>query len=174
MSVEQLVGEAWFPYAFILFLAVPFVVLLRNLIHQISKISLKSGVGSSVSADVTAPRLAAYERMTVFLERHRPQNLVGNFDTNLTPTEFVFLSQKSIDQEWEYNAAQQLYISNSSWEAVAAYRQLLVKTLHQTLEETPNSSLADFKKAFLTRSITQGVEPLDALRALKKDIIHLP
>lgn len=174
MSVDQLVGEAWFPYAFVLFLAVPFVVLLRNLILQISKIGNNSGSGSSVSADITAPRLAAYERMTVFLERHRPQNLVGNFDINLTPTEFVYLSQKSIEQEWEYNAAQQLYISSSSWEAVAAYRQLLLKTLHQTLEEVPDVSLAEFKKSFLTRSVNYGVEPLEALRQLKKDIIHLP
>lgn len=169
--MTDLLQESWFPYAFAFLVAGAFLVQLRMLIQQVARLAARPQ--TQINAEVSAHRTNAYERATLFLDRNRPENIVRNFNRELAPSEFVFLAEKMIDQEWEHNAAQQLYISSSSWEAVAKYRQAVLTTLHRTLEEVP-TTLTDYKKAFLTNCVNGGVEPEEALRNLKKDIIQLP
>ena len=81
------------PYGFALIVAVPFVILLRQFVFQFIK--LKNKELSIISGKSNAQiRLQAYERMTLFLERMKPSNLVQKFDKELAAVEFVFLVEK--------------------------------------------------------------------------------
>jgi hypothetical protein len=66
-------------------------------------------------------RLQAYERLTLFMERINPSKLV----LRITPTsdDIELYVQKlliSIEQEFEHNLSQQIYISESCWNALIA------------------------------------------------------
>ncbi len=42
--------------------------------------------------------------MTLFLDRLKPSNLIQKFDRELAVHEFIFLTEKTINEEFEYNS----------------------------------------------------------------------
>ena len=95
-------------------------------------------------------RIHAYERITLFLERIKPANLVTKFDENLATHEYLFLIEKTINEEFDYNASQQLYLTKNSWNKVVNSKNNILHLLHKTYENLSNeSTLQDFKTVFL-------------------------
>ncbi|MCD8540775.1 MAG: hypothetical protein LRY55_14125 [Leadbetterella sp.] len=81
------------------------------------------------AAGVKAARLAisyplqlqAGERMILFLERIKPQNLLTRIPTlNLSSTELQQVILQEIRAELDHNAAQQLYIGKDTWKKISA------------------------------------------------------
>ena len=95
----------YFPYAVTILIAIPFLVFAKQFVYgflDLKKKELQLISGKS-NNDI---KLQAYERMTLFLERLKPSNLVMKFDKNLAVHEFLFLVEKSINEEFEYNTSQ--------------------------------------------------------------------
>jgi len=109
--------------------------------------------------------------MTLFLERLKPSNLVMKFDKNLQPHEFVFLTEKNIIEEFEYNASQQLYISKSSWQDIITSKNNILQSLRKTYEEmNENSKLEDFKTVFLMSYLNSEDYISDTIENLRQEL----
>lgn len=141
--------SGYLPYAFALIIAIPFLVLLRQFIHtyitlknqEIKLLSVKSNSESKTHS---------YERMTLFLDRMKPSNLIQKFDKNLAPHEFIFLTEKTINEEFEYNSSQQLYITKNSWKNIVDSKNAVIELLHKTYESlNENANLDEFKTIFI-------------------------
>ena len=139
----------YFPYAFALIVAIPFLVLLRQFVYtyinlknqEIKLLSLKSN---------SENKTHSYERMTLFLERIKPSNLILKFDKDLAAHEFVFLTERTINEEFEYNSSQQLYLTKNSWQNIVDSKIALIDLLHKTYESLNNNpNLDDFKTVFI-------------------------
>lgn len=66
-------------------------------------------------------QLQAAERMILFLERIKPQNLLARISTaGLSPTELQQVILQEIRAELDHNAAQQLYLGKETWEKITA------------------------------------------------------
>ncbi len=92
----------------------------------------------------------SYERMMLFLDRIKPSNLVTKFDKNLAPHEFVFLTEKTINDEFEYNTSQQLYLTKNSWQGIVESKNAVLQMLRATYESlNENATLEDYKTVFL-------------------------
>lgn len=116
-------------------------------------------------------KLQALERMTLFLERLKPSNLVMKFDRDLQPHEFVFLTEKNISEEFEYNSSQQLYISKSSWQDILTSKNNVIQLLRKTYEElNENSKLEDFKTVFLMSYVNSEDYISDTIENLRKEL----
>lgn len=64
-------------------------------------------------------RLQALERMTIFLERIKPKNLLPRMQVEqASPQELQALLINEIKSEFSHNAAQQIYISPKTWEKI--------------------------------------------------------
>ena len=160
------------PYGFALIVAVPFVILLRQFVFQFIK--LKNRELSIISGKSNAQiRLQAYERMTLFLERMKPSNLVLKFDKELAAVEFVFLVEKNIMEEFEYNASQQLYISQDSWNNILNSTNNVLQLLHKTLENSPTASLQEFKTLFLMGYVDGEDYISDTIQNLRNEISRI-
>ena len=123
---------------------------------------------------LSTSKLHAYERMALFLERIKPANLVSRFDDDLKPHEFVFLAEKSIKEEFEYNASQQIYISKKACNQIFYSKNEIIKLLHKTHQEaSPNISLAEYKTFFLMNYVNGEDYIADAVDSLKKDVLML-
>lgn len=72
------------------------------------------------NTNLTLPlRLQAAERMILYLERIKPQNLLTRLDsTNLNPLELQSLVLSEIKKELDHNLAQQLYLSSATWQKI--------------------------------------------------------
>jgi hypothetical protein len=165
--------ENMLPYAFALIIALPIIFLLRQFVF--TYISLKNKELKLLSVKANGDlKMQAYERMTLFLERIKPSNLVNKFDKNLAIHEFIYLLEKNIIEEFEYNSSQQLYISRNSWENVVASKNNVIKLMRKTYESlSNNASLQDFKTIFLMNYVNGEDFIANTIEDLRKDAILL-
>ncbi|MEY8759999.1 hypothetical protein [Chryseobacterium tongliaoense] len=141
--------SGYLPYAFALIIAIPFLVLLRQFVHTYIKLKNKEINLLSVKSN-SENKTHSYERMTLFLERIKPSNLILKFDKNLAAHEFIFLTEKTINEEFEYNSSQQLYLTKNSWKNIVDSKNAVIDLLHTTYESFSNSpELDEFKTVFI-------------------------
>ena len=96
-------------------------------------------------------RLAAYERLTLFVERITPANLFIRISPmGLTALDMQAICLNEIRNEFEHNLAQQLYVTELAWQAVKKTKDetiLLINTLASAMPI--NASAFEFSKAVL-------------------------
>lgn len=122
---------------------------------------------------ITPVRMQAYERIVVYLERITPSNLVmrihkSGMNTRLLHTELL----KSIRSEYDHNIAQQIYMSNASWELVKGAKEEMIKLVNAAAYKVgDNADGVELCKVLL--DITMNVEILPtqiAIDFVKKEI----
>lgn len=141
--------SGYLPYAFALIIAIPFLVLLRQFVFNYIRLKEQEIKLLSVKSN-SENKTQSYERMILFLERIKPSNLIQRFDKELAVHEFIFLTEKSVNEEFEYNSSQQLYITKNSWNNIVDSKNAVIGLLHKTYEEIKgNADLDEFKTIFI-------------------------
>ncbi len=144
-----MIESPYFPYAFALLIAVPFLIFTRQFVYSYIKLKNQELNFMAVKSQ-SVQRIYAYERITLFLERIKPANLVTKFDESLATHEYLFLIEKMINEEFDYNTSQQLYLTKNSWNKVVNCKSNMLHLLHKTYENlSNNSSLQDYKTVLL-------------------------
>ena len=160
----------YFPYAAAVIIALPFLVFAKKFVYGFLRLK-KQEINFLATKTNSEIKLQALERMTLFLERLKPSNLVMKFDKDLQPHEFVFLTEKNITEEFEYNASQQLYISKSSWQDIITSKNNILQILRKTYEDlNENSKLEDFKTVFLMSYLDSEDYISDTIENLRKEL----
>ena len=110
-------------------------------------------------------QLQAYERLVLLVERISLPNLVGRMNhPQLSARELQVLLLENIKQEFEYNTSQQIYVSQTAWEAVRNLRDqslLIINTIARTL--SPEASAKDLNKGILEAIMSQENAALHTL-----------
>lgn len=118
-------------------------------------------------------RLQAYERMTLFLERISPQNLLVRVNApDMTAREFHQLLLNEIRNEYNHNVAQQIYISEGVWEMIKNAKEDIIVTINEssTMMKDDATSL-DLSKKIFEKIIGRELDPIShALTELKREI----
>jgi len=118
-------------------------------------------------------RLQAYERMTLFLERMSPQNLLVRLNAAAMPArEFHQLLLNEIRNEYNHNASQQIYMSEDVWELIKSAKEDLIVTINDAASQLgPEATSLELSKKIFEHSISKEVDPLaHALSEMKKEI----
>lgn len=139
----------FFPYALAFMIAAPFLIFLRKFVllkeQELKLLSTNKAMNH---------RIQAYERMMLFLERVKPAYLVTKFNPDIHPHEFVFLVEKTITEEFDYNASMQLYISKNLWQEIVSRKNEIIRMAHKTLDSIgENTNLEEYKTLFLMNYI---------------------
>lgn len=160
----------YLPYAVAVIIALPFLVFAKQFVNSFIRLK-KQEINFLATQSNSEIKLHALERMTLFLERLKPANLVTKFDKNLQPHEFVFLTEKNINEEFDYNSSQQLYISRSSWQDIVTSKNNIFQLLRKTYEElNDNPGLDDFKTVFLMGYLNSEDYIADTIENLRKEL----
>ena len=97
--------------------------------------------------------LQAYERLTLFLERISPNNLIPRINQpGMTAFDLQTQLVQTIREEFAHNLSQQIYISDKSWEMVKNAKEesmLMVNNAAAQLGKEANSN--ELAKAILTQ-----------------------
>lgn len=81
-------------------------------------------------------RLQAYERLSMFIERMHPRELVPRlYASGMTVKELQALSVASIKSEFEHNLSQQIYVSNEVWKTVVSVKEQEIAMINQIAQE---------------------------------------
>ncbi|TDE16247.1 DUF7935 family protein [Dyadobacter psychrotolerans] len=128
----------------------------------------------SKQTEITLPlRLQAYERMCLYLERISPGNLLLRLVPQAsTALELQQILLNEIREEYNHNAAQQMYISNNAWEQIShAMNEVVAEINNAAAEVSPDSPASDLGKKIFSHVINKEVQPTThALRVLKDEI----
>lgn len=164
-----MIDSPYFPYAFALLIAVPFLIFLRQFVYAYIKLKNQEIKLLTVKGN-SEQRVQAYERLTLFLERLKPSNLVTKFNKNIEPHEYIFLIEKTINEEFDYNASQQLYLTKKSWKNVVNCKNDVLHLIHKTYENlSEQSTLQDFKTVFLMNYMNEEDYISKSIEELRKE-----
>jgi hypothetical protein len=114
-------------------------------------------------------RLQAYERMALFLERISPNKLlirISPKSSNKDSYESLLIA--SIEQEFEHNLAQQIYISDECWNIICAAKNATIQLIRKAglLEKTTS---ADKLREVILTEMMEKRAPSDAALAYVKN-----
>ncbi len=116
-------------------------------------------------------RLQAYERMALLLERISP----GNILLRVAPIsddkdDYETLLSQTIEQEFEHNITQQIYISDECWNIIRTAKNTTITLIRKTKNTDEVTNAEDLRKVILTK-LVDNTSPSDAaLEYLKKEL----
>jgi hypothetical protein len=83
--------------------------------------------------DALPLRLQAFERMTLFLERINPGKLLIRLSPNSEDkNDYENLLISSIEQEFEHNLTQQIYMSDECWTVIVTAKNATIQMIRRT------------------------------------------
>ncbi len=118
-------------------------------------------------------RLQAHERLLLFLERIKFENLLMRIDGRGKPAKFYQLElTNEIRAEFEHNLAQQLYIDRETWESIARAKEHTIGFIHQMAQALPAEAQGpDLGRLLLREMVRAEVVPtMDAIGQLRRDV----
>ncbi len=123
--------------------------------------------------DFTRLQLQAYERMTLFLERINPNNLIPRvLPGNNTVLQLQRALLQSIREEWEHNLSQQIYINETVWDFIKAAKENTVQLINSVSKEfSAGDNAALLASKLLTQGFAKDNNPIEkAIAAIKSEI----
>ncbi len=116
-------------------------------------------------------RLQAYERMAIFLERITPSKLlirVAPISSNKEDYEALLIA--SIEQEFEHNLSQQIYVSDDCWNIITAAKNATIQLIRKAslLEKTATAN--KLREVVLTEMMEKRAPSDAALSFIKQEV----
>lgn len=96
-------------------------------------------------------QLQAYERLTLFTERTKLENLISRLYINgMSARDMQQALQHSIKEEFEHNITQQIYINPEIWSALSKMKEQNLYIINQLATMLPaNANAMDLNKRIL-------------------------
>lgn len=117
-------------------------------------------------------KLQAYERMLLFSERMNPVKMLVRIKPITTSADdYLQLILQSLEQEFEHNMVQQLYISDECWQVIITVKTAIIKKLKQVASESENAQ--DFREKIMVVYTSEIPVTDTAISFLKKEIKKL-
>ncbi|WP_228851291.1 DUF7935 family protein [Aegicerativicinus sediminis] len=119
-------------------------------------------------------RLQAYERMAIFCERIRPSKLLTRVNPSTSDKEsYESLIIATIEQEFEHNMSQQIYLSDDCWNIITAAKNATIQLIRKAgLLEKVNS--ANKLREVVLTEMMEKIPPSDAaLSYIKKEVSEM-
>jgi hypothetical protein len=116
-------------------------------------------------------RLQAYERMALFLERITPSKLLIRISPKSSNEEsYESLLIANIEQEFEHNLSQQIYVSDDCWNIIVAAKNATIQLIRKAglLEKTGTAN--KLREVILTEMMEKRAPSDAALSYIKKEV----
>ncbi len=122
--------------------------------------------------DALPIRLQAYERMTLFLERINPSKLlirVAPISSNKNDYEALLVS--TIENEFDHNLSQQIYISEECWNIIKAAKNATIQLIRKS--NTNADSSEKMRETVLNELLEKQSPSNKALSYIKTEVSGL-
>ncbi len=119
-------------------------------------------------------RLQAFERVTLLLERIDPNSLLIRskpISNNLELYEGTLIG--NIEQEYEHNLTQQVYLSAESWNVVKTTKNATIQAIRQAAMNEKVDTAAKLRETLLNHFLGESTPSQKALLYIKKEISEL-
>lgn len=122
-------------------------------------------------SNVIPLKLQAYERLTLMCERIRIDQLLNRLaGVTATPQLLKDAMVIAVQQEFEHNLSQQVYVTNNLWKIIGIAKNQTITILTQTFANLPEGATVEDFRMILLHQVANAESPLDtALMAIKKE-----
>ncbi|MDH4402767.1 MAG: hypothetical protein QE264_00815 [Flavobacterium sp.] len=124
--------------------------------------------------DALPLRLQAFERMTLFLERINPGKLL----IRITPdsedkNDYVNLLISNIEQEFEHNLTQQIYMSDECWTVIVTSKNATIQMIRRTNMSDSVETANNLREVIMNDLMDKQSPSSVALSYIKKEVKYL-
>lgn len=122
-------------------------------------------------ANALPQKLQAYERITLFLERISPGNLVSRVkpysdDAN----DYEALLLRTITEEFEHNLSQQIYVTQECWNVIRTAKSATAAIIRKT-NMSDKVATSDLLRETILRDLMDTAAPSEtALQFIKQEV----
>ena len=125
----------------------------------------------SIKSDVLKIKLQAYERLALFLERISLTNLLTRVHPISSKKEdYQYLLTQTIEQEFEHNISQQIYVSEECWHFILTAKNSNIQYIRNCDISNTTSTADNFRELLLTKTIKETSSTSIALSFLKNEV----
>jgi hypothetical protein len=116
-------------------------------------------------------RIKAYERMTLFMERINPSKLL----VRVTPTSedkemYVQKLVQSVEQEFEHNLPQQIYISEECWSVLVTSKNATTHIIKKTAEDSRITNAQQLREGILKRMVEGNPPSTTGITFIREEV----
>lgn len=124
--------------------------------------------------DTLPLRLQAFERMALFMERINPSQLL----IRITPVsedknEYANYVIAQVEQEYEHNLAQQIYISDECWSIITTAKNATIQMIRLAVKKEKVISANQLRELILSDLLEKPSPSSAALAFLKNEVGQL-
>jgi hypothetical protein len=119
-------------------------------------------------------RLQAFERLSLFLERITPSKLLIRVSPNSSDVnDYESLLILSIEQEFDHNLSQQIYMSDQCWNIIIASKNTTIQLIRKAGLSEKVTSADKLREVILTEMMEKQSPSDAALSFIKKEVGEL-
>lgn len=119
-------------------------------------------------------RLQAYERLTLLMERINPSQLmvrINPISNDKHDYENYVIAQ--IEQEFEHNIAQQIYVSDKCWAIILTAKNSIIQTIRSAAKNEKVTNADDLRTFVITQLLDKTAPSNTALTFIKNEVAEL-
>ncbi|NPA67987.1 MAG: hypothetical protein GXO50_05195 [Chlorobi bacterium] len=146
------------------------VMMILNHFAKREKEKLRYDIIKESNKIITPIRLQAYERIILFLERIRPDNMALRITRpNMTAKQLQIKMLSTLRNEFNHNLSQQLYISDEAWAATVYAKEQIVGLINLTgTKVDPETVSTAFTAKLIEQYNETGNKPVETAVAVIK------
>ncbi|GGW70319.1 hypothetical protein DFQ11_10689 [Winogradskyella epiphytica] len=119
-------------------------------------------------------RLQAYERMTLFLERISPSKLLTRVNPiSSSKEDYEALLIANIEQEFEHNLAQQIYVSDQCWSITQAAKNATIQMIRKATSQEDTDTANKLREVVLKELMNKPAPSNAALAFIKQEVSEM-
>lgn len=119
-------------------------------------------------------RLQAYERLALFLERISPAKLLIRVaPLNSDKADYQNLLIHHIEQEYEHNMTQQIYITDECWTMILTAKNTIIQNIRKTALDSGVNNADELREKILSNMLDGNSASQLALSYLKTEVTEV-
>lgn len=119
-------------------------------------------------------RLQAYERMALFLERITPSQLLVRVPPMSTDkNDYEALLIKNIEQEFEHNLSQQIYVTDKCWSIISTAKITTIQMVRKACLSEKTDSANKLREVLITEMMERRAPSDTALAYIKEEVSQM-
>ena len=119
-------------------------------------------------------RLQAYERLSLFLERISPNKLLLRVvPVSTSKDDYEVLLINSVEQEFEHNLSQQIYVTDNCWSIINASKSATIQLIRKAALSEKVDSANKLREVILTDMMDKTPPSSAGLSYIKQEVSEL-
>lgn len=148
-------------------------IILSNYVKKEEKLKMLE-LKAATGKDMLPLKLQAYERLSLFLHRISPENMIPRLPSaGISAKHYRQTLISNIKSEFEHNITQQVYVSSTVWNAVLTYKNDLINVINiQAAKIDDNENAFELSKNILEYYInnTEVITSQKVLDVIKQEV----